>query len=305
MGRAGGDARDPRAATPPHGASTAGGALGPELTQAEFGPLRDLIFRYVGVSVTPGKIALLNTRLRGPLKRAGCSTFAQYIAVLQEAPSHELVSELADAVTTNHTHFWREASHFELYERRIIPEIVAHALAAGSNTLRVWCAAASTGQEPYTLAALMMRTLADKYGAWDAGVLATDISARALTVAAVGRYPVADIAPLPLDLQRRMFEHVAEDLVEVRPELAREVTFRRLNLVSTPFQFRRPFDVVFCRNVMIYFDEEARAAVIAKLAEVIRPGGYLFVGLAEGLGATRAFDAVSPACFRRRQGERR
>lgn len=274
---------------------------GPALSMTEFEGLKEVIARHVGVAVTPVKIPLLRARLRIPMQRAGVSTFADYVAMLKDGASHEVVSELADAVTTNHTHFWREAAHFEIFEKTVMPAIVAHAKAQRSNTLRVWCAASSTGQEPYTLAALMMQALEGQYASWDAGVLATDISARALTAAEQGHYPSEDIQPLPPVLQRRMFQPVGSGVMGIRPEVAKEVTFRRLNLVSSPFRFKRPFDVIFCRNVMIYFDDQTRLDVVAKLAEVTRPGGYLFVGLAEGLGNVRWFDQLSPACFRRNE----
>lgn len=162
---------------------------GPAMSASEFEALKGVIFQHVGVSVTPAKIPLPRARLRVPMQNLGVRSFAEYVALIQERPTQDMVGELADAVTTNHTHFWREPVHFDLFERTVVPELAKRARSQGSNVMRVWCAASSSGQEPYTLAALMMQALDADYGRWDAGVLATDISARALAAAERGTYP--------------------------------------------------------------------------------------------------------------------
>ncbi|MFO0744417.1 MAG: protein-glutamate O-methyltransferase CheR [Myxococcota bacterium] len=271
-----------------------------EMSKSEFESLRGLIYERIGVSVTPAKIPLLKARLRHLVHRLGAKSYGEYCERMQRQQNAEALSDLADAVTTNHTHFWREPAHFDMLERRVIPELVQASRRSGSKSLRVWCAAASTGQEPFTLATILQMALGSEYAQWDSGVLATDISGRVLDLAQQGRYPAEDVRPLPAPVLKTMMQEKGPGVFEVRPAIAKEVTFRRLNLVGGPFRFKRPFEVVFCRNVMIYFDEPTRMDVARRIAEVLRPGGYLFVGMAESLGTRPpGLETVAPAVYRR------
>jgi len=268
------------------------------MSQRDFDAIRGFVHRAFGIALSQSKQPLVRMRLRGIVHGHGLASAREYVDRILANPTSETLSELADAITTNHTFFWRESTHFELLQQRIIPELMARQQHALRPTVRVWCAAASSGQEPYTLAAALRLTLGPDFDRWETGVLATDLSARALERARAGVYTSAEVAPLPDPFRRVMFDP-APDGYSVRPELRRDVTLRRLNLL-TPFHFKQPFDVVFCRNVMIYFDDPTKLDLAARLAEVVRPGGYLVVGLSESLGlALPGLRAVAPAVYQK------
>jgi len=269
------------------------------MSKRDFDAIRAFVHRAFGIALSPAKMPLVKMRLRSIVQRRGLSGAAEYVQRVLGNPDAEAMSELADAITTNHTFFWRESAHFELLQNTILPEIQRRHARQARPTLRLWCAAASTGQEPYTLAAAVRLVLGDQIKRWDTGLLATDLSARALEQARAAVYTREEAGPLPEAYKRAMFQPVGGDDLQVREELRRDVTFRRLNLL-TSFRFRQPFDVVFCRNVMIYFDDATKLDLAARIAAVLRPGGYLVVGLSESLGSTPpGLRPVVPAVYQK------
>lgn len=271
------------------------------MSKDDFDAIRAFVHKAFGIALSPAKMPLVKMRLRNIVQSRGLASAREYVSKVLSSPSAEAVSELADAITTNHTFFWRENAHFELLERRLLQEHKDKNKSVIKPSLRIWCAAASTGQEPYTMAAAVRIALGPDLRRWDTGLLATDLSARALAEARVGFYTNAEAAPLPDLYRRTMFEDV-EGGVRVRDDLREDVTYRRLNLL-TPFRFKQQFDIVFCRNVMIYFDDPTKLDLAARIAAVIRPGGYLVVGLSESLGtAPVGLKTIAPAVYQKPVG---
>jgi len=262
--------------------------------------IRAFIHRELGIALPEEKASLLTSRLRRILDERGLSGMEDYVSWLESQSSPDALAELADAISTNHTFFYREPAHFDLLENKVLPEIVDRLNRKGRYDVRMWCAAASTGQEPYTLAMILRRYLDERNLRWKAGLLATDVSNEALETARAGVYPELSVHALPVTWVSRFFEKAGPEEMQVDPMLKKEVVFRRLNLIGRAYPFKEPFEIVFCRNVMIYFDESTRHAVGQRIFDVMSPGGYLFLGLSETLrrGATQ-FEYVEPGVFRK------
>jgi chemotaxis protein methyltransferase CheR len=209
---------------------------------------------------------------------------------------------MVDAITTNFTSFFREKQHFDFLVNKILPKIVQ---AKDSRFLRIrgWCAAASSGEEPYTLALTLLEFFQGRPGI-DMKLLATDVSTKALAKAVQGAYSVEKVKTVPTAILARYFDQVREgkeDFFWIKKEVKDLITFRRLNLMDAVFPFKGPLDFIFCRNVMIYFDSSTQVVLADKLLKLLSPGGYLFTGHSENLPAvlrTRV-DAVAPAIYRK------
>lgn len=244
-------------------------------------------------------------RLQPLLAKSGCAGFGPFMALLREDTSGLWLSELANRITTNHTSFFRETPHFDFLAREALPALERQKRGEGSNDLRVWCAASATGEEAYSLVISLMRHFGAGYARWRAGVLATDISDAALAQARVGIYPPAALRSLSAE-QRSWFSPLPGGDYLVSDAVRREVTFRRFNMIAPAYPFREPFDIVFCRNVMIYFDEPVREALVARLHQWIKPGGFLFVGHSETLRQRGwPFLCRCPAVYQRKPTEQR
>ena len=241
---------------------------------------------HFGISLGEDKRSLVVGRLRSIVQGHGYSSFDDYAQRHLAEPSHRVLVELSDCLTTNHTYFYRESVHFDFLTETVLGQ-VADNQRGSHRDLRMWCAAASTGEEPYTLAMLLKEYFGLDYGNWQAGILATDVSTRALRVASRGIYETTAIQPLPASL-RKYFCSRDGNHVEVIPEIKSQVTLRRFNLKTPKFSFKQPFHVIFCRNVMMYFGDKMRTQVVQQLAKVLRPRGYLFIGLAESLGSRQS-----------------
>ncbi len=268
------------------------------LETGAFSALQQLIEQAVGIRLEQRE-SMVESRLRKLARQHGHASVTAFIQDLLQAPTKERLSEVVDRLSTNHTYFHREAEHFER-----LPAILEPLLAARRRTghldLRMWCAAASTGQEPYTLAMILREVLGADAPRWQSGLLATDISSDALAEAARGIYDADDVGRLP-DSRQRWFRTLPDGRKQVDESLRRDVTYRRLNLIKGPFRFRAPFDVVFCRNVMIYFDLPVRIRLLQHMADVMAPDGWLFISLSETIpaGGDLPFRYVSPGLYRR------
>jgi len=263
--------------------------------QATFDKLARVVYETSGISLSPSKRALLEARTAKRMRALGVSDHEAYLEILEMHDRHEL-AQFIDAVSTNVTGFFREPSHFD-----IVRQIVGQTLAEGRHRLRLWSAACASGEEPYSLA---MAVLESSLGCQlDARILATDICTEALDRARRGVYTADRIEAIPAGL-RRHAERIGrrqERLYRMREPVRDMVAFRRINLSTPPFPISGPLDVVFCRNVMIYFDQRVRSALLAEIHRVLRPGGWLFVGHAESLTArSDLFSLVQPSVFRRR-----
>jgi chemotaxis protein methyltransferase CheR len=249
-----------------------------------------------GIFLRPGKAALVQARLAKRLRELGLSSEREYLARLAADTGEELVLFL-DAISTNFTHFFREPEHFDT-----LRESVAAARAAGRRKFRFWSAGCSSGEEPYTLAMVLEPEL----GGCDWRILATDLSTRALARAAAALYEGEEIAGIPEPLRARHLERVgsggAAERWAIAGRLRERVAFHRLNLAVHPYPMSGPFDAIFCRNVMIYFDVPMRASLVREFERLIAPGAPLFVGHSETLsGIATRLRSERPSVYRLRE----
>jgi len=277
--------------------SAAPWALIPPLRPHEFRRLRALLYETCGIRLRAGKEELVRSRLGRRVADAGASTFGAYLdRVERDAARREFaeLGALVDVLTTNQTAFFREPAHFDFFTAKVLP-----AMAQGARPIRVWSAGCSSGEEPFSIAALMREHLpADRFAA--ARVLATDVSSRVLVRARAATYGARAVTAIPAAMRRRMLDvSPAGDRFVVREELRAVVRFARLNLIRD-WPLRGPFDAIFCRNVMIYFDAGVRQRLLERFWHVLAPGGHLFVGHSESLGTcTHGFRYVQPAIYMR------
>jgi chemotaxis protein methyltransferase CheR len=265
------------------------------LTDAQFEAISRLVKDMCGINLHAGKKELVKARLAKRLRTLGLDDFDDYIAVVREdATGHELVIML-DALSTNLTRFFREPDHFRYLAEKIIRPMAA----GGPGRLRIWSAGCSTGEEPYSIAVTVADALPD-LARWDVAILATDLSTRVLAQAARGVYGADRVDDLPPEKRQRHLVSVgggSRDGYEVSEPIRRMVHFARLNLMGA-WPMRGPFRVIFCRNVMIYFDKPTQAALIERFFDLLEPGGALCVGHSESLAAVKhRFRYVQPTIY--------
>jgi chemotaxis protein methyltransferase CheR len=272
------------------------------LTAQEFTLFQRLILREAGIFLSDAKTALLVGRLIRRVRELELPTFGAYYARIAGGDTAELV-RLLDAIATNETHFFREPKQFELLEDRVCSEWLAQAASgARARRVRVWSAACSTGEEPYSIAMVLL----DRLGAdWEVEIVASDISTRVLDRAAQGVYPLARAEEIPEHYRRRyMLRGIGPEEGNCRAGKAvrAPVRFERINLNDGEYPVTGMFDAIFCRNVLIYFDPPSRLDVIDRLTRRLVPGGYLFLGHAESAARTATeLKSVMPAVYRRRE----
>lgn len=256
----------------------------PDLADGEFALFQALILRESGIHLGTKNRAMLVSRLWKRLRALQLNSFASYYRRVK-ADSAEMVRML-DCICTNETHFFREPEAFDCLRQQVFPEWRA-AVQAGerSTTLRVWSAACSTGEEVYSLAMLLLSELPPANG-WKIEVLGTDLSTKVLARASDGTWPVDKIAPVPLDYQRRFLRKgfgPDKGKIKIAEELKQIVRFQRVNLACEDIPVGGPFDLIFCRNVLIYFNWPMKVQVVNRLGRYLSPTGYLFLGNAESL----------------------
>lgn len=266
-----------------------------ELSRKTFDRVRRLVYETAGIDLRSGKEALVSARL-GRLIRAGVgSTFEECLDQVEADSTGAGLVALIDALTTNYTSFLREPPHFDFLASRILPDL------ARRGRIEIWCAAAATGEEPYSLAFVLLETLGMGAAA-NSRILATDISVRALSAARSAIYQESRFQGVPASWLPKYLlrgEGPSKGYYKIKPEVARMVEFRRLNLIE-PFQPRASFPLISCRNVMIYFDRPTQERIVNRLASFLEPGGYLFVGLSESLnGIEHPLDYVRPSIYRK------
>ncbi len=242
-------------------------------TPADFERVRKLIYARAGIKLNDSKQNMVYSRISRRIRVLSLSSFGQYLDHLEAAGGQEW-QEFVNALTSNLTAFYREQHHFPM---------LADLLRQGSKTPAIWCAAASTGEEPYSIA----MTAADALGAGGKPrILATDIDTNVLATARRGVYPLEAVKPVPPEQLRRHFlkgSGANAGFVRARPQLAALIEFRQLNLLEADWKVGGPFDAILCRNVLIYFDKPTQKGILERMARVLRPGGLLFIGHSENL----------------------
>lgn len=267
------------------------------ITPNEFEQLASYIRTHYGIYLKEEKKILLIGRLQQVLLQEGFNSFTEYYGYLAADKTGEAISTLIDKITTNHTFFMRENAHFAYFQEVVLPYLKK---TVQSRDLRIWCAACSTGEEAYTLAMIIDEFFGKEKLFWDTKILATDISGRVLEIAKQGVYTAERMEPLPDRWKLNYFQPLGENNYAIADKIKNEVIFRRLNLVDPVFPFRKRFHVVFCRNVMIYFDNEEKDKLVSKLYDVTEYGGYLFIGLSESVNREKTrFKFVRPAVYRK------
>lgn len=278
----------------------AGGGSLMSISDEEFEQLRRLIKSRFGINLTDQKKSLVVGRLQKLLRTTGFASFGAYYEHLANDRNESALSELINRISTNHTYFNREKAHFDYFQQTALPAVVETLKRHNSRDLRIWCAGCSSGEEAYTLQMLMQEYFAGDYPRWDAGILATDISERVLAIARDGIYPQERVMQLPETLQRKYFRRLADGSSQVVESVRKEVTFRRFNLMNERFPFKKAFHIIFCRNVMIYFDQPTRETLVSKFHQLTVPGGYLFIGHSETLGRNHSlYRYLMPAVFQK------
>jgi chemotaxis protein methyltransferase CheR len=270
------------------------------ISDKEFDAIRRLVYAKFGINLTEQKKTLVVGRLQKVLRQRKFTNFKDYYEWLTNDQSGIALDELANRISTNHTFFYREKAHFEFFASTVLPEAVARHQAQGDSDLRIWCAGCSSGEEPYTLMMLMMEYLGPQFSKWNPTLLATDISATALKKAMAGVYDADRVAQLPPNLRNKYFGKTKEGTYLVKDPVRKKIFYRRHNLMDQTFPFKKQFDAIFCRNVMIYFDRETRNTLVAKYHHHTVDGGYLFIGHSETLGRGETqYRYVMPAVYRK------
>ena len=259
---------------------------------------RALVYRECGINLTDHKRAMFSSRLQKRLSQLGLTSFQDYYDLVVGGHSDAELTTMLDYISTNQTEFFREPHHFTFLRERVLPEL------AVDKTVRIWSTACSSGEEPYSIAMTLSDTI-DSPSTWNCRILASDISTRMLAKAATGQYSHEKINSLSSDLVRRHFllgKGNRRELVKIKPHIANMAVFRRINLMDDRYPIKSLLDVIFCRNVMIYFDRETQAKVLARLSRYLKPGGYLFLGHSETMqGICDAFHYVAPTIYRKQE----
>lgn len=248
-------------------------------TDADFERVQGMIYKRAGISLHDGKHAMVYSRLSRRLRETGYRSFREYLSWLESSDGPEW-QEFINALTTNLTSFFREQHHFEIFADRLRSKTT-------NSSWRIWCSAASTGEEPYSIAMAALEVLGEHP---KLTIVASDIDSKVLASAARGVYRVDGLKGVDASRMQRFFlrgKGENDGMVRVKPELTRFIEFLMVNLIRDDWPFREQFDVVFCRNVMIYFDAQTQRKVLERIHKVIRPGGLLFVGHAENFSDSR------------------
>ncbi|MCH4548972.1 chemotaxis protein CheR [Rhizobium sp. WYCCWR 11279] len=272
---------------------------GDRISKRNFDKLARFIYDYSGIKMPPTKLTMLEGRLRRRLRATNHSTFDDYCDFLfnDDGLAQETVY-LIDVVTTNKTDFFREAKHFDYLQSVALPAIAN----SGVRTIRTWSSACSTGAEPYTMA-MVLAEFAEGRNDVSYSVLATDLSTDVLQTARRGIYPEDLIAPVPRDLQRKYVltaKQPGRREVRITPRLRSKIGFARMNLMDEKYAIGEPMHVIFCRNVLIYFDKQTQAGVLNRLCDCLAKGGYMFIGHSESItGFDLPLKQVSNTVFQR------
>lgn len=244
------------------------------------------------------KRTLIEGRLTNIIIEKGFDNFSDYLKLVYSDKSGKEMTTLINKLTTNHTFFMRESQHFDYLKETILPYLKE---TVKDNDIRLWCAGCSTGQEPYTLEMILRDYFGDQPRNWDTTILATDISNRALELASKGIYTENDIEDIPKLWKINYFNKlIGTDKLQIKPEIRNNIVFRSFNLMEKSFPFTKKFNVIFCRNVMIYFDQKTKEELVQKFYDATEPGGYLFIGLSESINReTMKYKYIMPAVYRK------
>ena len=268
-----------------------------DISTQDFNRLVSFMKTKYGIDLSK-KRQLIMGRLSNTVTGMGMDSFTQYIDHILKTNDPEDIDVLINRLTTNHTFFMREKEHFDFFQSTILPWL-EHT--RKNKVLSIWCAAASSGEEPYTISMVLKEYFGTKFAAWDTRILASDISQEVLNIAKKGEYDEEALKDLPPGWKQKYFRKSSTPgKVLVAPEIKNNVIYRTFNLMD-PIKFKLKFDVIFCRNVMIYFDQATKDALVKRMYDASNPGAYLMIGHSEGLSkATTPYDYIMPATYRKK-----
>lgn len=268
-----------------------------DISQKEYNKLAEFIKDNYGINLGQHKQTLVVGRLQKVLDEKGINSFSEYYDYITSDKAGDAVETLINKITTNHTFFMREVEHFHFFRDKVLPYLIN---TAKDKDLRIWSAGCSTGEEPYTLAMIIDELFGVDKRWWDAKILATDISSKVLQVAAKGEYSGEEIANLPGSWKINYLKKLHREKYSIADKIKNEVIYRKFNLMDKVFPFKKKFHVIFCRNVMIYFDNMTKMELVNKFYNSLEYGGYLFIGHSESLNRedTR-FKYVKPSVYRK------
>lgn len=267
-------------------------------TDKDFNFIRKLIADNAGININQGKRELVYARLTKRLRALELNSFRQYCRRIEEGDNHELINCI-DAITTNVTYFFRENHHFEFLSDCILPSFISDSPQSRKKRLRIWSAGCSTGEEAYSIEIILRQF--SEFDYWDTKILATDLSTNVLRIAKEGIYRRSQIENVTKDNLRKWFRKNSQDrnLVKVRPELKRRIYFKRLNL-NQEWKIKGPIDVIFCRNVVIYFDKDTQKRLFDRFADILSENGFLIIGHSETMfGISDRFKMVSRTIYKK------
>ncbi len=248
------------------------------LTQDDLKFVAQVIYEQAGIVIREHKEAMARGRLQRRVKALGLNSISEYCAFLKRPEANGEIGELINALTTNHTSFFRERHHFDHLRSHALPHLLN---SARRSRIRIWCSACSSGEEPYSIAAIVRDVLRER-STLDLKILATDIDTDILARAQAGVYALDTLERLPADLKPLLRHEVTRGEAVINPTLKQLITFNRLNLIES-WPMKGPFDVIFCRNVFIYFDTQTKAAILDRFVDLLTPGGWLYLGHSESL----------------------
>lgn len=269
-----------------------------ELTDREFERLVAFMHDNYGINLSAKRV-LIQGRLGNMLRDRGFKTYTEYLDAVMSDTSGAEVTTILNKLTTNHTFFMREPEHYTYLKEVILPYLTK---TVKNNELRIWSAGCSSGEECYTTAMLMNEYFGKDKARWDTRILATDISHSVMDKAKLGVYNAEGMKGLSPEWKKKYFKPVGDDKFEICQQIKDEIIFKPFNLMEPmPKTFAaRPFDLIFCRNVMIYFDQPTKMALVNRFYDVLKPGGYLYIGHAESISRTETkFEYIKPAVYRK------
>ena len=273
-----------------------------KLTQEQFKRISTFMEHTTGIKMPDSKLTMIQARLANRLKALNFSDFSQYVNYVFSSDENaaDEITMMIDLLTTNLTHFFREKPHFDFLSSQVLPYLADE----GISRPQLWSAGCSSGEEPYTLSIVMNEFINKNPGAFsDYSILATDISTKILNKAVEAVYPLDSVAQLPYDIKHKYFlksKNLEKPFARVKKEVRSKISFERLNLMDSAYKIPQKKNVIFCRNVLIYFDKQTQLAVIRKLVDCLTPGGFLFLGHSETIfGSNLPIKTVAATVFQK------
>lgn len=268
-----------------------------KLTDSDFYRLVDYMKKNYGINLSKKRV-LIEGRLSNMVMEMGFTNFKDYIDFAFSDKTGAETIKLVNKLTTNHTFFLREPAHFDFLKETILPYLEK---TVADHDLRIWCAASSTGQEPYTLAMTIDEYFGSRKSLWDCRILATDLDTDVLKTAKLGIYTTEQLGDVPDRWIKKYFRRVDTNKYQVIDSIREQVVFKQFNLMDKII-YKKPYDLISCRNVMIYFEQATKDALIERFYDCTKNGGYLFIGHAESVSKDSRYKHIKPAIYRKMEG---